>query len=633
MHSTASAQTLIVPDSGFQEPADWNVGDALTTFQYWAAPDESFRADRVTEPAMDFQTPAYQSAFEPALAFDPNDEPNEIPDGPLLDNVSPGYRTSNGGYYSQNGVYSIFAEIYNHGGVVGAAGPLASGLGTRVIVQTAALAGQIPDGTGELETGSVILDDIQLVAPNGDPLLGGENESLLAFEDRSTGEEVTVVTDAGLFTAPFESFQFEFFLPNYTADFRLEAGLGNHTSFQFLRIDTQIMLPGDFDVDGAVGGADFLGLQQGLGISDGTATVADGDANFDGNVDSADLAIWQQNYGSGVHASMLGAFTVPEPTGLALAAFGLLGSGFLRLRSKPPQRKSQRCGGFTLVELLVVIAVIGVLIALLLPAVQAARESARRFSCQNNMRQIGIATQSYHDVERRLPPARTDMTLGESLESALLHLLPFIEEANRAAQYDPELEIDHESNKHVARTLLTVYLCPSMAYEWDGVSIAPGSYSASTGTESPWRILDTSALPSGAFDLSTINANHSRHTGAIVSWPGLVRLRDVTDGTAQTFAFGEVDYFGGQMKDGGPQWIGGYIHAAQAATWGPWNPDDPAPHESLDGQYLTAIRSDHPGGANVVLVDASVHFIADGIDEAILDALATRAGAEPTPQF
>ena len=294
--------------------------------------------------------------------------------------------------------------------------------------------------------------------------------------------------------------------------------------------------------------------------------------------------------------------------------------------------------GFTLVELLVVIAIVGSLVALLLPAVQAARESARKMSCQNNLKQVGLATQSYHDVNQQLPPARVkiDVASINIHEGALLHLLPYLEEGNKFVQYNPLLGTSHPDNAGVVETIIPTYLCPSMTFELKAGKPAPGSYGSSTGTGRPWDIIDMAqlrgvALPPG-FDLSELAPSYGLHNGAIVSRPGVVSFKNVTDGLSHTFAFGEMDYFGGQEPDG-PQWAGGYITNSQAATWGPFNPEDPPQDPALKGQYATAFRSDHPGGVHFVMVDGSVQFIHDGIDEIVLDALATRAGEEVDHSF
>jgi len=90
--------------------------------------------------------------------------------------------------------------------------------------------------------------------------------------------------------------------------------------------------------------------------------------------------------------------------------------------------------GFALDGLLLVIAIIGVLVALLLPAVQSAHESARRMSCQNNIRQIAIAVHNYHDIHRSLLPASTNSALSGS--SGFAAILPFIEQTSLYSQYD-----------------------------------------------------------------------------------------------------------------------------------------------------------------------------------------------------
>ena len=123
--------------------------------------------------------------------------------------------------------------------------------------------------------------------------------------------------------------------------------------------------------------------------------------------------------------------------------------------------------GFTLVELLVVIAIIGILIGLLLPAVQSVREAARRTQCMNNLRQVGLATISFHDSQGAFPPART-ATSNQVLPlfakngpaSWVVRILPFIEQNNLYKQWD--LTDLYENQPEVAiATPVSTMLCPS----------------------------------------------------------------------------------------------------------------------------------------------------------------------------
>jgi prepilin-type N-terminal cleavage/methylation domain-containing protein len=129
--------------------------------------------------------------------------------------------------------------------------------------------------------------------------------------------------------------------------------------------------------------------------------------------------------------------------------------------------KSNKSSGFTLVELLVVIAIIGLLIAMLLPAVQSVREAARRTQCLNNLRQIGIATISFHDANDAFPPARTT-TSNQVLpifsrngpESWFVRILPFIEQNNLFKEWDLTTRYEKQNELAVA-TPVGVFLCPS----------------------------------------------------------------------------------------------------------------------------------------------------------------------------
>ena len=123
--------------------------------------------------------------------------------------------------------------------------------------------------------------------------------------------------------------------------------------------------------------------------------------------------------------------------------------------------------GFTLVELLVVIAIIGILVALLLPTVQAAREAARRMSCSNNLKQIGLALHNYHDTYNSLPTGWADWTgfysgtVQVRASHANVALLPFTEAGNLADRYDDHVPWDHPNNQPLATFMPEFYACPS----------------------------------------------------------------------------------------------------------------------------------------------------------------------------
>jgi prepilin-type N-terminal cleavage/methylation domain-containing protein len=589
----------------FQPPVDWSVGDANSTFQEWDSSAAGFLAT---------STPPSAATANPAIST-----------LSTLSVQSPGFVAGSGGYYGFSGNYTMRAEVHNHGGVFGAGGPYTPQHGTRVIVQTAATTN--PDFNYSIVDGSM-----ELVSLDGAPLVGGTNADLLAVTELFLQE---IETPYGL--AVWQELLFEFWLPGYTADFRVRWQEVVHSSFQHLRVDTFIVEASapedaDFDSSGLVDGVDFLTWQRGVATPAGTATLADGDANFDQTVDALDLAIWQGQYGIGAVPALQ---AIPEPASLPLAGISCV-LGWTLFRRVPlalpvqfvsirrhwqsqwhtaeVPRASSRCvpatshtGGFTLVELLVSIAIIGALVALLLPAIQAAREAGRRNACQNNLKQIGLATQMYHDARGELPPARVHASIGSDDESALLFLLPYLEEANRLVQYDPTSGTSDSANAGVVNTTIPVYLCPSMVYEQVGTQPGASSYGSSTGSESPWQA--------------------TKHNGAIVARPTLVCMKDVTDGLSHTFAFGEEDFFGGTITEG-PKWAGGYITDSFLSSWGPYNPEYLSAEPSLFGKYQTAFRSDHPGGVQFVMVDGSVHFVPNSIDQTIIEALCTRAGGE-----
>jgi prepilin-type N-terminal cleavage/methylation domain-containing protein/prepilin-type processing-associated H-X9-DG protein len=284
--------------------------------------------------------------------------------------------------------------------------------------------------------------------------------------------------------------------------------------------------------------------------------------------------------------------------------------------------------GFTLIELLVVTAIIGVLVALLLPAVQAAREASRRGQCANNLRQIGIALHMYCGQHGWLPPADRGQFSG------FVAILPFLEQVGLHQQYDFHLNpltASSDSNRRVTMQEIPVYVCPSMNLPRDvpetnplcsQESGAPGSYALSTGSNNPWPL---AAIYNGAFTKPPYRTS----VGAI----------SAADGASNTLMVGELDYGlqnflftscvekYGQIRGGTTIWGTPYVGYSWASTCGAYNSDRiVVPGTNVE---WATFRSDHSGGCNFVMVDGSVHFIGTHVDAALLDALATRAGGEP----
>lgn len=210
------------------------------------------------------------------------------------------------------------------------------------------------------------------------------------------------------------------------------------------------------------------------------------------------------------------------------------------LRVSQPHLSSRRLG-FTLIELLVVIAIIGVLVALLLPAVQAARESARRMQCSNNLRQIGIATHTFHDSLGFLPPAfigdNSDTPHGWATWAALI--LPYIEGSNQYALWDVRYRVDQQPAAAV-QTQIKTYICPSRplpVLSISDFSAAGGSlsdYAASFGTAANYTKSNGAIIPNLPYVALDSNGNWM-----VTKWEGQTRLADLTDGTSNTFLFGE----------------------------------------------------------------------------------------------
>jgi prepilin-type N-terminal cleavage/methylation domain-containing protein len=286
--------------------------------------------------------------------------------------------------------------------------------------------------------------------------------------------------------------------------------------------------------------------------------------------------------------------------------------------------------GFTLIELLVVIAIIAILVALLLPAVQQAREAARRSSCGNNLKQMGLAFHNYHDVYQAFPNSENGGTGGNDKASAFASILPHLEQNAIFSVYNFSLGNSNSANVTAVSQRIPVYLCPTAIIRRQvpdsacSETRAPGTYAVCTGSGDPYGTV----------------ADGNPNNGAIVNpGTGSTRMRDFMDGTTNTLLLGESawnfqDYLwssgacSGQIRWGFTYWASPYPLATAFTTMAPFNPKTAA-----GGANLSRFRSDHASVVGFTLVDGSVRFLSQNIDQSVLNSLGTRAGNEVLGEF
>ncbi len=289
--------------------------------------------------------------------------------------------------------------------------------------------------------------------------------------------------------------------------------------------------------------------------------------------------------------------------------------------------------GFTLVELLVVIAIIGVLVSLLLPAVQAARSAARRVSNKNNLRQIGLALHNYHDVHQTFPSGwigvdsdgRPNVEAGSGFGWAAM-ILPMMEERALHDQLDFNSPIDSPTNSAGRSTYLSTFRSPSdigpdsweISSEEGGGVLARLPTSNYIGCFGTTELHDCEGLPPGtSCDGNGVFFHNSR-----------VRFADITDGSSNTFMVGErktdakLDWYS--------TWIGAvpegeetFARVLGAADHAPNSPDN----------HFDDFSSYDPGGVHFLFGDGRVQFLNENIDIRLYQSLATRAGDEIAGDF
>ena len=241
--------------------------------------------------------------------------------------------------------------------------------------------------------------------------------------------------------------------------------------------------------------------------------------------------------------------------------------------TRPVNNTSTRKKGVTLIEFLVVLAILGVLVAFLLPAQRNARGAARRTQCKNNLKHIGLALHNYHDTYHAFPPAFTVDENGKPLHSWRTLILPFVDQASLYNKIDLSKPWDDPANAEAFKTRISVYQCPSSPAD---VSPTHTTYMALVTTNSCFRPTE----------------------------PRL--MSEIPDDHGKTIMVIEVD-------------------TDQAVHW--MSPMDA--NESLVLGIGPKTKHAHTGGMHALFVDGSVRFLGEGTSVADRLAMISIAGNEP----
>lgn len=326
-------------------------------------------------------------------------------------------------------------------------------------------------------------------------------------------------------------------------------------------------------------------------------------------------------------------------------------------------RGRRRGRGVTLIELLVVISIVSLLAALVLPAVQSARESARRLHCANNLRQIVLATIVYHDSQSCLPPGRVksydsryagpNPVCSSTIidKGVLIFILPYVEQINLYNAINQDLTIFGAENSTIHTVSVNLYACPSDPESGRARDITPNelaqyglpdppgrrnqmvftSYAGCTGT------LAVSALPTPSNGCKVDPRKVSQNNGAFCD-VSPIRLADVGDGLSNTAFFVEksttpnrdLDRFSPGFFQRYGWYVSGNWGDTLVSTTAPPNADLLLTPTSALTRLFTA-SSLHPGGVFMAMGDGSTRFVKETVDSWPVDASGRPAGARLDP--
>jgi prepilin-type N-terminal cleavage/methylation domain-containing protein len=288
--------------------------------------------------------------------------------------------------------------------------------------------------------------------------------------------------------------------------------------------------------------------------------------------------------------------------------------------------------GFTLIEVLVVIGVVGVLLALLLPAIQQARETARRGQCANNIRQLGLALHNYHDAHEVFPP-------GAILSNELswhVFVLPMLDQGTLYSQFNFDqgqyfaAAVNNKNNPH-GLTKVPQYLCPSGTHE-RSLTSADAVDGQKTYTTHYYGIMGPRGdnPTGGTYELAPGYGPFSVH--GILGYESSKGFTDITDGASATFVVGEISW---NDANGYRTWVRGVngnpmsgaknvLHPINTVFYGGTYRDD----GNASGFNDISLGSEHPGGTHVLMGDGAVRFVSETVDMVLYKNTASIDGGE-----
>lgn len=301
--------------------------------------------------------------------------------------------------------------------------------------------------------------------------------------------------------------------------------------------------------------------------------------------------------------------------------------------------------GLTLIELLVVICIIGVLVALMFPAVQMARESSRRTACKNNLRQVGLGILNFESTYRKFPPGKSWSGPPSNPTSFArawpTFILEYVEQKPLHDQINFKLSFTDPANLPATTQLIRLYLCPSTGRVEEhrtqrgqltklggkpGEGLGCIDYMGISGPDKDSKHPESHVV-------------YGRQRGVLIGTKGLPQAPELTepppvtaasikDGLSHTICVVECTGRGVAMKDG----VIDALHGAWAAGNNVSHIDGSINSKTPKVWYSEQIYSDHPGGAQVLMCDGTVHFVPKNTSKSLLRSLCTRDGEEALPQ-